>query len=201
VVYKKRRGVGLTKKLPPRAVGPYQVLKKISPVCYRLEDIPHNQRNRLHRIFNVHISVMKPYLPRREIDWCLEDDISCDWGDEEDEMESTDQVDGSEDGFLDGVAYDNDVGGPLEVVGDDGGSETDVMVDEDLMGKEVGWETNGFIIPEDLGIPDLGRTKDGGQEEEPEVRRGRVALPPTRSGKIMYTRKWMNMTLHKLFNY
>jgi hypothetical protein len=190
VVYKKRRGVGLTKKLLPRAVGPYQVLKKISPVCYRLEDIPHNQRNRLHRIFNVHISVMKPYLPRREIDWCLEDDISCDWGDEEDEMESTDQVDGSEDGFLDGVAYDNDVGGPLEVVGDDGGLETDVMVDEDLMGKELGWGTNGFINPEDLGIPDLSRTRDEGQEDEPEVRRGRVALPPTRSGRKRWAPQW-----------
>ena len=44
------------------------VKKKISSVCYQLEDVPHNKR-RIHRIFNAHVSIMKLYVPRMECDW------------------------------------------------------------------------------------------------------------------------------------
>ena len=69
VVFKKRGARDKTKKLLPRAIGPYMVKKKISSVCYQLEDIPHNKRSRIHRIFNAHVSIMKLYVPRRECDW------------------------------------------------------------------------------------------------------------------------------------
>lgn len=33
-----------------------------------MEDIPHNQRGRIHRVFNAHVSIMKPYVARRNLD-------------------------------------------------------------------------------------------------------------------------------------
>ena len=51
LIYKNRRGKDRTKKLLPRVVGPYQIQKKVSPTCYKVEDIPHNRRERTHRIF------------------------------------------------------------------------------------------------------------------------------------------------------
>ena len=74
VIYKNRRGKGRTKKLLPRAQGPYQIQKRVSRTCYRVEDIPNNRRGRTHRIFNAHVSIIKPYIARREMDWFPEEE-------------------------------------------------------------------------------------------------------------------------------
>ena len=97
IVFKERSVPGKTKKLMPRAISPYQVVKRFSPVCYRLKDIPHNRRNRRHHIYNAHVSIMKPYVARREVDWtpwdseepgeAVREDLYDDqWSDEEDKV-------------------------------------------------------------------------------------------------------------------
>ena len=119
IVFKKRGARDKTKKLLPRAIGPYMVKKKISSVCYQLEDIPHNKRSRIHRIFNAHVSIMKLYVPRRECDWepwvcdepeegVREDFFDEQWSDEEDEGHLPEVPDDEGAGEGDFVTYNDD---------------------------------------------------------------------------------------------
>ena len=73
LVARRRVHVGKTKKFVCRSVGPYQVVKRVNRVCYTVEDLPQNRRTRIHRRFNAHVSLLRRYNPRREIDWRPED--------------------------------------------------------------------------------------------------------------------------------
>ena len=178
VVYKKRRAEGLTKKFLPRAVGPYQVLKRISSVCYRLEDIPHNKRSRIHRIFNAHVSIMKPYVSRRETEWPPEETTSDeDWDDTDDEVDAPAGL--SEDELAEDVIGDDDeeLVYPTE---DADGQE----LDEDALDEGWGWDGDREMTNDlSTNLPDLGRLDpEKATVEEPETA-GRLALPPSRSGR------------------
>ena len=61
------------------------VKKKISSVCYELEDIPYNKRSRVHRSFKTHVSIMKLYVSRKEVDWTP-------WEGEEEEEEVDEEL-------------------------------------------------------------------------------------------------------------
>jgi len=81
LVARKRVSVGKTKKFICRAVGPYQIVKRVNRVCYTVEDLPQNRRSRIHRRFNAHVSLIKRYHARSENDWLPEEDEGEDWGD------------------------------------------------------------------------------------------------------------------------
>ena len=49
------------------------MLKQVSKTCYKVEDLPANRRKRIWHRFNVHISQMRRYFPRREVDWLPEE--------------------------------------------------------------------------------------------------------------------------------
>lgn len=98
MIYKTRRGKNLTKKLFPGAQGSYQILNHISPECYRIEDIPHSRRGRIHRILNSHVSIIKPYVGRKDIDW--EPDTLHETDDEHQEVRRVDAKTGSFEGKI-----------------------------------------------------------------------------------------------------
>ena len=74
LVARRRVCVGKTKKFVCRSIGPYQIVKRVNRVCYTVEDLPQNRRTRIHRRFNAHVSLLRRYNPRREMDWKPEDD-------------------------------------------------------------------------------------------------------------------------------
>lgn len=55
------RKIKLTKKLLPRYIGPFQIVKKVSPLTYLVEEIPASRRKRIWRRFPVHVSQLKPF--------------------------------------------------------------------------------------------------------------------------------------------
>lgn len=55
------RKTRLTKKLLPRYIGPYQVVKKVSPLTYLVEEIPASRKKRVWRRFPAHVSQLKPF--------------------------------------------------------------------------------------------------------------------------------------------
>ena len=73
LVARRRVCVGKTKKFVCRSIGPYQVVRRVNRVCYTVEDLPQNRRTRIHRRFNAHVSLLRRYNPRIEMDWRPED--------------------------------------------------------------------------------------------------------------------------------
>lgn len=71
LVFRRRRKG--TKKFVDRSVGPYQVVRRVTRVTYLVEDLPDQRRSRTHRRFNVHVSQLKRYSARKEIDWIPEE--------------------------------------------------------------------------------------------------------------------------------
>ena len=67
--YIRRGATDRTKKLLPHAIGPYMVKKRISTLCYELEDILYDKRSWIYRTFKVHANIMRLYVFRKETDW------------------------------------------------------------------------------------------------------------------------------------
>ena len=61
--------VGMTKKLLPRYIGPYQIVKKKSSVTYLVEDIPAMRKRKVWRRFTSHVSQMKPFRTPQDCEW------------------------------------------------------------------------------------------------------------------------------------
>ena len=75
LVLVKRRGrrVGKTTKLLPRYTGPYQVVRRVCPTTYLVEDIPARRRRRRWTRFNAHVSQLRLFrtregAPRKRLD-------------------------------------------------------------------------------------------------------------------------------------
>ena len=60
---------GKAKKFLPRYVGPYQVVKRITPVTYLVEDVPARRRTKTWRRFPAHVSQLKPFRVPRDDEW------------------------------------------------------------------------------------------------------------------------------------
>jgi len=71
LVFRRRRKG--TKKFVDRSVGPYQVVRRVTRVTYLVEDLPDQRRSRIHRRFNAHVSQLKRYTARKEVDWIPEE--------------------------------------------------------------------------------------------------------------------------------
>ena len=67
-----------TKKFLPKYVGPFQVVKKICPTTYLVEDLPAKRKKKRFRRFNVHVVQIRMFHPREDVEW-------DDWPDEPDE--------------------------------------------------------------------------------------------------------------------
>ena len=60
----------LTKKLLPSYIGPYQVVKRIGPLTYLVEELPASRKRRIWRRFPAHVSQLKPFrTPQDNLNW------------------------------------------------------------------------------------------------------------------------------------
>lgn len=75
LVARRPKTKGKTKKFIRRFIGPYQVNRQVSSVCYSVEDLPCNRKKRLWRRFNAHVSQMRHFSVQRETDWCQEENV------------------------------------------------------------------------------------------------------------------------------
>lgn len=66
-----------TKKYLPKYVGPFQVVKKICPTTYLVEDLPAKRQKKSFRHFTVHVVQIRMFHPREDVEW-------DDWPDEPD---------------------------------------------------------------------------------------------------------------------
>lgn len=77
LIRRKLKKKNKTKKYLPKYVGPFQVVKKICPTTYLVEDLPANRQKKRFRRFNVHVVQIQMFHPREDVDW-------DDWPDEPD---------------------------------------------------------------------------------------------------------------------
>jgi hypothetical protein len=63
---------------PISPFGPFQVVKKICPTTYLVEDLPAKRQKKRFRQFNVHVVQIRMFHPRECVEW-------DDWPDEPDE--------------------------------------------------------------------------------------------------------------------
>ena len=70
---------GKCKKFECRFIGPLQVLKRLTPTTYRIEDLPSTRTRRRWRVLPAHVSQLRPYaVPLRIED---EPDYKNNWVD------------------------------------------------------------------------------------------------------------------------
>ena len=80
LVRRKLKKKGKTKKLLPKYVGPFQVVKKVCPTTYLVEELPAQRKKKRFRRFNAHIVQIRKFHPRDDSEW-------DDWPEEPDENE------------------------------------------------------------------------------------------------------------------
>ena len=78
LVRRKLKKKGKTKKLLPKYVGPFQVVKKVCPTTYLVEDLPAQRKKKRFRRFNAHVVQIRKFHPREDAEW-------DDWPDEPEE--------------------------------------------------------------------------------------------------------------------
>lgn len=57
---------GKTKKFLPKFIGPFQVVKKVCPTTYLVEDVPHRRRSQVWRRFRAHICQIRKFRVRED---------------------------------------------------------------------------------------------------------------------------------------
>ena len=65
-----------TKKLLPKFIGPFQVVRKVCPTTYLVEDLPAKRRKKTFRRFQAHVVQIRRFHPREDNEW-------DDWPEEE----------------------------------------------------------------------------------------------------------------------
>ena len=88
LVARRLRTKGKTRKLLPKFVGPFQIVKQVCPVTYLVEDLPALRRRRMYRRFNAHVGQIRPFHVREENDWRPEDatDAEADFESDQEEL-------------------------------------------------------------------------------------------------------------------
>lgn len=60
---------GFTKKFLPKFTGPFQVVRKICPTTYLVEDLPAHRKRKTYRRFNAHVSQIRKFHSREDVEW------------------------------------------------------------------------------------------------------------------------------------
>ncbi|XP_045025111.1 uncharacterized protein LOC123469829 [Daphnia magna] len=82
LVRRKLKKKNKTKKLLPKYVGPFQVVKKVCPTTYLVEDLPARRKKKRFRRFNAHVVQIRKFHPREDPEW-------DDWPDEPDDPDES----------------------------------------------------------------------------------------------------------------
>jgi hypothetical protein len=72
LVLVRRKGLkkkGKTKKFLPKFIGPFQVVKKVCPTTYLVEDLPALRRKKKYRRFNAHVVQIRKFHARDDVEW------------------------------------------------------------------------------------------------------------------------------------
>ena len=69
LVRRKLKKKGKTKKLLPKYIGPFQVVKKVCPTTYLVEDLPAQRKKKRFRRFNAHVVQIRKFHPRDDAEW------------------------------------------------------------------------------------------------------------------------------------
>jgi hypothetical protein len=64
-VRRKQLKKGACKKLFHRNIGPFQIMRKLGPITYEVEDIPSRQTATRWRVFNAHVSQLNRYCTKQ----------------------------------------------------------------------------------------------------------------------------------------
>lgn len=86
---------GRTKKLLPKFIGPFQIVKQKCQNTYLVEDLPFMRKRRSWRRFNAHVAQIRPFRVREEVDWCPEKETAGEIS-EDDNWDSEADVDEDE---------------------------------------------------------------------------------------------------------
>ncbi|KAI9552649.1 integrase core domain protein [Daphnia sinensis] len=76
LVRRKPHKKNLTKKLLPKFIGPFQVVKKVCPTTYLVEDLPARWKKNSHRRFNAHVCQIRRFHDRSDLEWDESGDIT-----------------------------------------------------------------------------------------------------------------------------
>ncbi|XP_045023994.1 LOW QUALITY PROTEIN: uncharacterized protein LOC116925085 [Daphnia magna] len=82
LVRRKLKKKNKTKKLLPKYIGPFQVVKKVCPTTYLVEDLPARRKKKRFRRFNAHVVQIRKFHPREDPEW-------DDWPDEPDDPDES----------------------------------------------------------------------------------------------------------------
>ncbi|KZS19675.1 Uncharacterized protein APZ42_013835 [Daphnia magna] len=78
LVRRKLHKKNLTKKLLPKFIGPFQVVKKVCPTTYLVEYLPARRKKNSHRWFNAHVCQIHQFHGRSDLEWDESEDITVD---------------------------------------------------------------------------------------------------------------------------
>ncbi|KZS16055.1 Uncharacterized protein APZ42_018258 [Daphnia magna] len=66
----------MTKKFLPKFIGPFEIVKKVCPTTYLVEDPPTRRKRQICRRFNAHVAQIRPFRAPNETEWRPEDSES-----------------------------------------------------------------------------------------------------------------------------
>lgn len=79
LVTRRIRKMGKTSKFMPKFIGLFQIVKRVAETCFQVEDLPGRRRKRKWRRFNTHVSQLRKFHARSEIDWAPEENEMEEW--------------------------------------------------------------------------------------------------------------------------
>ncbi|KZS11898.1 putative Histone-lysine N-methyltransferase NSD2 [Daphnia magna] len=76
LVQRNIRKKGMTKKLLPKFIGPFEIVKRVCPTTNLVEDPPTRRKKQIWRRFNEHVAHIRPFRSPYETEWRPEDSES-----------------------------------------------------------------------------------------------------------------------------
>lgn len=78
LVRRKLHKQNLSKKLLPKFIGPFQVVKKLWPTTYLVEDLPALRKKNLNRRSSAHVCQIRRFHSRSDLEWDESEDVAVD---------------------------------------------------------------------------------------------------------------------------
>ncbi|KZS07399.1 Uncharacterized protein APZ42_028945 [Daphnia magna] len=93
LVRRKPHKKNLTKKWLPKVIGPFQVVKKVCPTTYSMEDFPALRKKNSHWWFNAHVCQIRRFHGRSDLEWDESEDESSSSSSSSSEVNSSESED------------------------------------------------------------------------------------------------------------